>query len=487
MKKIIFTLLLLTPFLLKAQNYTNICSAGPAFYKKLNTNVMKAYKATSYSLPGGGDTIFYTYATIHDTMATCFDTTKGSIFGRKVYRQSGLLRFLFFNKFNDTIYVSAKAQLNDAYRFAKLTSATYLEATVVAIEPDTVMGVIDDVLKIELQAKRNDGTPISNPWNGKYLKLSKHYGLSRTFDMTNVPFDTSYYIIVGKQHPVIGLQDFGWKDIYNLSIGDIFHYSGYLISTTGGPSSTWKEIQTVFSKTTYGANDSVLYKIDRCRSTVTNPGNNHVYIRDTILAKYRFTALATDSSIMRFPEQFKRENVYASLYERFRNLYNNRQVKRVTQDKYRFLNSCWTIPSGSVTLYKSYSEALGQVEYYRLDQNSQEFNRLVYFKKETEIWGTPVGTECSPLLDVTDVTNPGKVQVRIIPNPVKNQSQVIIEGLSSTEDMQFTLYNLVGREVYRMKISSGSALLDRDNLPAGLYVYTVNGKNLTVKGKLMIE
>jgi hypothetical protein len=58
MKKIIFTLLLITPLWLSAQNYTNICSAGPTFYKKMNLNALKAYKTTTATAVGNGDTIF---------------------------------------------------------------------------------------------------------------------------------------------------------------------------------------------------------------------------------------------------------------------------------------------------------------------------------------------------------------------------------------------------------------------------------------------
>ena len=169
MKKIIFTLLFIMPVLLQAQNYTNICSSGPTFYKKTNTNLIKAYKATSYSIPATGDTIFYNFATIRDTVADCKDTTKGSILGRKIYRHSVDYMFYFFNKRNDTIYINAKAQLNDTWRFVRLTSGTYLEAKVVSVGPDSVMTVLDDVMKIEFQAKRNDGVLISNPWYGKYI------------------------------------------------------------------------------------------------------------------------------------------------------------------------------------------------------------------------------------------------------------------------------------------------------------------------------
>jgi hypothetical protein len=486
MKKIIFTILFVLPILLHAQNYTNICSSGPAFYKKMNTNAVKAYKASSFTIPAANDTIFYTFPTIRDTAAECKDTTKGSIFGRKIYRQSSGFMFYFFNKKNDTVYVYCKGQLNDTWRFTKLTSGTYLEAKITSIAPDSVMGVLDDVMRIELQAKRNDGTLIANPWNGKYFKLSKHYGLSRTFDMTNVPFDTTNYTLVGKLKPVIGIQDFGWKDVYSFNIGDVLHYSGYS-NTAGGPSSTWKEIQNVFSKTTYGANnDSVVYKFDRCRSTITNPGGNHVYMRDTITVKYKFNVMAGDSTIMRYPDQFFRQNVYASQFDRYMKAFNNRQTKKVTEDKYRFLNSCFIIPTGSVTLYRNYSEGLGVTEYYRDDQTTQDFYRLVYFKKGSETWGAAVGTQCSPILDVNEevLATP---QVRVVPNPLKNQATVIIENMKISDGTVFILYNLVGKEVSRMKITSNNTILERNNLPTGIYLYILTGNGVMSKGKLVIE
>ncbi len=488
MKKIILTILILAPVLLHAQNYTNICSAGPAFYKKLNTNMVKAYKTTSYTVPAAGDTIFYSFAIMRDTASECLDTTRGSILGRKIYRHSASFMFNFFNKYNDTVYVYAKGQVNDTWRFTKLTMGTYLEAKVASIAQDSVMGVLDDVMTITLQAKRNDGTLISNPWNGKFFKLSKHYGLSRTFDMTNVPYDTTNYTIVGKLKPVIGIQDFGWKEVYSFNIGDVLHYSGYTNSYVGGPSTTWKEIQNVYSKTTYGANnDSVVYKFDRCRSTITNPGNNHVYIHDTIVTKYKFNVMALDSTIMRLPDQFARQNVYASQFDRYMKAFNSRQTKKVTEDKYRFMNSCWVVPVGGVTLYRNYSEGLGVSEYYRDDQTTQEFYRLVYFKKGTETYGNPVGTQCSPMLDVNEQPIASALQVRIVPNPLQNQAQVIIDGLKISEDLQFVLYNLVGREVYRMKVTGNISVLERNNLPAGLYLYMLTGKEIMTKGKLVIE
>lgn len=487
MKKILFTLLLTMPVLLLAQNYNNICSSGPTFFKKKNTTIVKAVKSTSFSIPVVGDTIFNTFRAIRDTAAECLDTTKGSIFGKKVYSaQDGI--FYFFNKVNDTVYLHTKAQLNDTWKLVNISTTTFLEAKVVSVGSDSVISVIDEVKKVEITAKRNDGTVLSSPWNGKYFKMSKKYGLSETFDMVNVPYDTTKYILVGKLKPVIGIQDYGWKDVYNFNIGDAFHYSGYLNSVSSGQNTTWKEIQTVFSKTTYGANnDSVVYRIDRCKSTLTQPGNNHVYIHDTLNVKYRFTALANDSTIWRYPDQFARKNIYASQYDRYMKTYNNRVTKRVGDDKYRFINSCFTVPVGGVTLTLGYTEGLGLSEYFRYDSESNEYNKLVYFKKGTESWGAPVGYECTPYLSINEQPQLITTRVRLVPNPMKSSAEIMLEGIGNPDGLRFALFNAVGKKVYSCDITSNPMTLQKNDLPSGLYIWMIDGKSIHEKGKLVIE
>jgi hypothetical protein len=50
----------------------------------------------------------------------------------------------------------------------------------------------------------------------------------------------------------------------------------------------------------------------------------------------------------------------------------------------------------------------------------------------------------------------------------------------------FVLYNLVGKEVFRMN-AAASSTFGRNNLPAGLYVYTLSVENTVIKGKIILE
>jgi hypothetical protein len=167
--------------------------------------------------------------------------------------------------------------------------------------------------------------------------------------------------------------------------------------------------------------------------------------------------------------------------------YNNRQTKKIGEDRYRFLNSCFILPQGSVTVNRGYSEGLGQTEYFRGDSDSQEYNKLVYFKKGAETYGNPVGTQCSPILDVAEQPATSTQLVRIMPNPFKDKTQIVVEGVTPSPDTQFMLYNVVGKEVLRQQLTSSTMTLQRNDLSSGMYIWIIKGKNTNLTGKLMIN
>ena len=93
----------------------------------------------------------------------------------------------------------------------------------------------------------------------------------------------------------------------------------------------------------------------------------------------------------------------------------------------------------------------------------------------------------APMLDINEQSIAATTQVHIVPNPMKNQSRIIIEGQQMTSDATLVLYNLIGSEVLRMKLNSEISILDKNNLPSGLYIYVITGKEMLTKGKLAIE
>lgn len=490
MKKFTLVFFLLIPFLLPAQNYKNICTQGITFYKKYNTQIVKGYRVDSLGLPGSSDTIFKSFRIIIDTnYIMCGDTTKGTILGRKVYKKNSNGFFYFFNKNNDTIFVNTQANVGDIWKFISLDGSAYLQAEVTTVAQDTVLGLLDNVKTIKLQGKRGDGSNLLHIFNGKTFKLSEHYGLSQTFNMVMVPWDTTSYKIVGKTSPALGIQEFGWPEVYNLQIGDQFHYTGYHFPLTGsgGAYTTWLAMKTILTKVVHGNNDSVTYTYEYCKRVQDVNTGNSTSTLETLSKTYNFVQLATDLNILRMPDEFIRRNLYASGYDRKMDQYQNRQTKQISNDKYRFISNCWMIPEGATINNNWYTEGLGVSEFYKKNSNFIENESIVYYKKGSEIWGTPVSTDCNTLVSVEE--NPGKaaLQVRIVPNPVSSRADIVIDGISPSTVLQISLFDHTGRMVYRSSMISGKTNFDRNSLASGLYILKITGSDVNLTGKMVIE
>ena len=234
MKRIFIIFLVVVPFFLHAQNYQNICSPGITFFNDSVYN-MGAFRRDSAIHQTNGDTLFISYRAIRDTaygLFQCSDTTQGSVLGRKILRTSSGW-FYFFNRYNDTLKLKTQATLNETWKFCQLTGGSYIQASVTNIINDSVLGQPDQVKIITFQAKNSGNVNISHQMNGQIIHLSKHYGLTRFFDVFSIPDNIFIYELAGKASPPIGIQDFGWRDVYNYNVGDIFHYLGNGSSSGG--------------------------------------------------------------------------------------------------------------------------------------------------------------------------------------------------------------------------------------------------------------
>lgn len=78
--------------------------------------------------------------------------------------------------------------------------------------------------------------------------------------------------------------------------------------------------------------------------------------------------------------------------------------------------------------------------------------------------------------------------IRIYPNPLINYATLIIGDNAYTRAAQFTLYNLLGNSMVCTTITQTHTLFERNDLPAGIYLYTLSAENSpTLSGKLIIH
>jgi len=485
MRKKILLLLCVIPFIPSAQNYQNICSPGTTFFQD-STLHLKAFRRDSVAPQGNGDTIFFSYLAIRDTSDgynDCKDIANGDILGRKIYKKHDGWIF-FFNEYTDSIRINSQADLNETWNFFDLPFIGYIQAKVTSIINDSILGTTDQVKVITFQAKDQGNNNIPHFLNQKTIKLSQHYGFSRMLDVYYVPSGTVFYKLAGKSTPALGVQDFTMKDVYNYDVGDIFHYTGS--GSGGGGGGYWKLINKILGKTVYGNMDSATYVVEACKNMFSYPPGIYTNFHDTMNVKYNFIEMDGNPIYSRLPDEF-----YGSyLFSR------TASTKTLTWGVYTYSSweNCYTYPPEGVDeTTDSYSPGLGctynafyEMESGNVYQNSQT---LVYYKKGNITWGTPVATDCNALVDVKLLADRGKPAIRVVPNPVETKATIIVENYFPGKNLQFDLYNYLGKKILHSLIKSDFFTFSRDGIPSGLYLYTFLNENGVVigQGKIIMK
>ncbi|MCX6305060.1 MAG: M1 family aminopeptidase [Bacteroidetes bacterium] len=90
---------------------------------------------------------------------------------------------------------------------------------------------------------------------------------------------------------------------------------------------------------------------------------------------------------------------------------------------------------------------------------------------------------------VSAIAGPAPVQgVQIYPNPAASQVTFFVGGNTSNEEVEISVYDLSGRVQDKVSVPRGTTetVLNTSNFAPGIYFYTLNRKNGTLNGKLII-
>ncbi|MEI6433453.1 MAG: T9SS type A sorting domain-containing protein [Bacteroidota bacterium] len=491
MKKLLFPLFFFWINIMVAQNYQNICTPGITFYRSPD-NYFMAFRSDSVLPVGVGDTLFFSYRAIRTLSDTgCLDTTSGSILGRKIYKtQTGW--FYLFNRNDDTVKINSQATLNQSWRFCTLPANGYLEARVTSVISDSVLGAPDAVKIITFQAKDAGNNNIAHPLNQKSIRLSQHWGLSRMLDVFSVPDDTTFYTIAGKSVPAVGIQNLTWPEIYDYQVGDEFHFTGLAMYTA-----SWKTIMKVLSRTDYGL-DSVKYTLEHCQQLVSATYPNYSTVHDTVTQTFSFIENPQNTWLSRLPGEFIREDFSADDYWFSTQYVPERRQKGISWGGFLFArawnsgDTCWRTGNGYYWTISAgdYTKGLGKTRTY-WDQAEPPYyahmeENLVYYKKGTISWGTPITTDCFALLSIESKEAEVQTGIKVVPNPAEAEVQVTLNDFNPDDSWNFTLYTYSGIKVFSGKASSNQFILSRDGLASGLYILTISDRDGAIKGRTRI-
>jgi hypothetical protein len=421
MKKIISLFALLSSTYLFAQNYQGVYFNKAAHYKCIQSlyqnNPLYTINMDSSSQQGV-ITEWFNNDFFYDSLPhqLLFQNSHSSLFGKK-YLLNNNGSEIIINTYNDTLYINNSTSAGTSWMLYHYSTGDYIEATITNHQPESFLGITDSVKTISLQAKNSLNLPINNNWNGKTLKLSKHYGWVNAPGFLYFPDDTSNYVIQGISQPISGIQNLTAADIFNIDVGDEFHYHGYYSVSIPAHTESWTILKVINKFYPLGS-DSVYFEMERCQKIDDwNFGSQTIITyHDTINKSYDISSDAHLSAYTLQPYFFNNTFPEAGYVEFTNDTTLHSRRKKISHDYlfYQPFCNCYSPVIGTgVSQDITYADGLGYTDYVDMTCFGGCYENLVYFKKNNESWGAPLS--CDSLLGYDALEyNPS---IHIHPNP----------------------------------------------------------------------
>jgi len=465
----LLAVLLINVLTIHGQDYQTVRSGRIAYFNNEAGNI-RCIKIDSVVFQT--DSVLFPMPNIQQLDYNCFTPKGNSWIGKKVVIQGNGVN-LFFNNYNDTIRIKTNARVHESWTAFELKDSLKVIAEIKSKDTLTILGELDSVKTIQFQLFDRKMEPISHFLNEKPLLLSKNHGFVRMMNFNLFPNKPTYFFyeeletlsLIGLTNPDRGVQNLTSMEVFDFQVGDelhiLFEYRNWDGFGGTGNLTTRKTILKYLER--LNTKDSVTYKIDREESTFRRiqkwDSTTYVIVHDTIKAVYR-----PDSLFDKLPGE-----PIVSDYRGFANrMTNGDHLSKTNPSAYEVIwpsnDSCWNKPIAEGCAFDySFIKGLGGPYYGCLDVTFGEESKLVYYKKGSTTWGTP--------LIITDVKNfENEDQIKVYPNPTADF--VIIENTSGrTEKYGLHLMDLQGREVFRNSIElTNSYRLDISSLREGAYL-----------------
>lgn len=472
---------LISIFCVNAQDWQTIRSGRIAYFDN-DQGWVNCIRIDSVSFDK--DSVLYPMANIQQIGYNCFNPKGNSWIGKKVIIQKNGVN-LFFNNEKDTIRINTRANVGKSWTLFEIKDSIKIIAEVLSAETQSILGETDSIKTIGFKVYEKNILAEHHYLSDKSLIISKNNGFVSMMNFRVFPEEPTTpsleiligYHLIGLTNPDRGVQNLTIMDIFDFQVGDELHvfyewkdwdgFRGYLTQR--------KTVLKYLERS--GTHDSVVYKIDREESVFNRiqkwDSTTYKYIHDTIKVAY-----GSDSLFDKLPGEpiIAEDGAYTNIMVNGNPISKTKPFEHIyfneSDNCYRriFYDGCYSD--------NSYFKGLGG-PYYSCQSGfitlTSEENKLVYYKKGSATWGTP--------LDLTDVKNIEKDdQIIVYPNPASDF--VTIENRSGkAEKYVISLTDMQGKEVFKKEISiSNTYRLDISSQKPGAYLLKLqNGKALFSK------
>jgi hypothetical protein len=442
------------------------------------------------------DSILYPFKNIQKKDLDCYTPYGASWLGSKIVIKPGWN--YFFNENNDTIRIKTDAKLNETWKVFS-TENVLITGTLIKVDLLTFMGLTDSVRTIEFNMVIATSATVSSKsiarfvseFDSKSIQVSKHYGLIKTFNFNVFPYFSDMqetymgtwqqFNLVGLTNPKVGVQNLTWLDIFDFQEGDELHTVEKNVPALGGVPPGFLSERDVIDKYIKRQNfqDSIKYTVEVSERTVTHvlgtewsTNYSHYTTTQTVKQNHDFDTILPEVPLINAYSA----NKYSMYYD---GVTTTKREPDISNEIHRSADSCWSLilADGCFPTF-SFIKGFGGPYYSCMGiMGDSEENSLVYYKKGSTVWGTP--------LVLTEIKRPESISsVEVYPNPATDKLTIRYEH--QIGDISFELMNLQGEVVLKQNLSLSVNLVSLDSYSKGLYLYRLmdNGK-LTKTGKIV--
>jgi hypothetical protein len=358
------------------------------------------------------------------------DTLKLSLNGTEVFR----------NKNGELITINTQAELGHTWHIFELLDTAYLQAEVTAISYQEVLGQMDSIRIVLIQAKNIDGENIDHDMNGFTLVLGKESGFVETCDMYHFPVRQNKIHLIGLTNPEVGEKMLTTKTIFDFHVGDERHYNRLF---DGGDYQDRKYKKWIVLDRNESNEDTIAYTFDYYEV--------QLYVDDY---SDDFVTITSDTIVIKYDLNNKMHNTHPFEISEESSMYFGPQTFVFKNDngdwfKYAF-DGIWAgsdslIPNDFERNRIYYQACLGMTHFNRVEQGvfGTLNEDLVYYKKGTTEWGTPI--DFVALTATKKIQNP-KSSILVHPNPANDN--ITITSKNPNQKLQhIQVINTLGQKI----------------------------------------
>lgn len=461
----------------------------------------------------GLNTVYYPYRTARALTGNFhygfeLDSNGGSWLGKRVVAQPDGM-WQFDNLWDDTLFINTAALPGESWTFYNDTSLYSYTATMVALDTATILGTLDSVKKIVIQAD-SAGLPNEADFvQGWTILLSKNHGFVQVFDLYTFPYHkangrwnkgTDYFIemmhgvlAVGDEAPPeinyidldsnklnfhrVDFHNPTYKELYDFEVGDIFEnkkVNNYDYYSSGINFTQYLEIDTITEKMETPETVTYTYKYQKgSQHVIAGPsGGSTTYGAPNSGS----ASLVYDNSLLfnlyKMPEEWGAPYSY---YTFLPAAGDSTPCDRAVYSQHTVTVELAAIgfPANvQVDNYQKYASGFGLIDDYYQHYN---FGFSEHLQTSQMIYASKSGTYCfgSMLAANLSIEKLPYSQTRftLSPNPAKDELRVHLSSHAATATAFIT--DMTGRILITASFYQDKVTLPTVALSNGLYMCTV--------------